>query len=294
MTEEFGDANRPWPPTDTGRLTPVLRKGNIANEATPIQAVAPTIPMGGGLLSPLQAGGIIPDGSRVEVFQEIYWVFLILGTLVGVVVIGYMLYNAYKYRDRQDRTYDEADVPELGEVPTGGGKGRKLFLSFAISAVIVISLIVWTYGTLLYVEQGAAQEPPGEGESLNVTVVGFQFGWEFVYPDAPGSSNVSVSGEEFTNVQTSDTLRIPEDRMIRIEVTSRDVFHNFGVAELRVKDDAIPGQWTETWFLADKPGTYQAVCYELCGAGHSYMTATVDVMSQSDFQEWYNGTEAGS
>jgi len=232
-------------------------------------------------VGPLQLGGILPEGTRVDVFSQVYWVFLVLGTLVGIVVIAYMLYNAYKYRDdgTRDAKADE-DRPELGELPEGGGKGRKLFLSFGLSAIIVVSLVAWTYFMLLYVEDGgggAQAEVQGQ-EALEVDVVGFRFGWRYVYPN----------GHETT------TLRVPEDRRVRLNVTSEDVFHNFGIPAFRVKSDAIPGQTTESWFVAEETGTYEAKCYELCGAGHSAMVTDVEVMNQSAYEEWYantNGTE---
>jgi len=217
--------------------------------------------------------GLVPRGSRVEVFREIFTVFLALGTLVCVVVVGYMVYNAYKYRDGSGRAADDAESPRVGDLPSGSGGGRKLFYSFGLSAIIVISLIAWTYGTLLYVEQS----PPTEAEEgLEVEVVGFRFGWEFVYP----------------NGHTANTLRVPRGAAVNLTVTSEDVFHTFGVPELRVKTDAIPGQETDTWFIADETGTYEARCFELCGAGHSYMTADIVVMEPDEYRAWYENTSA--
>ncbi|NEU58053.1 cytochrome c oxidase subunit II [Halorussus sp. MSC15.2] len=218
--------------------------------------------------------GIVPKGTRVEVFQRIFTVFLVLGTLVGVVVIGYMVYNAYKYRDGDGRATED-EGPRLGELPTGGGGGRKLFFSFGLSTIIVVSLIAWTYGTLLYVEEN----PPGEGEEgLEIDVVGYRFGWDFVYP----------------NGHTSSTLRVPENETVHLRVTSEDVFHTFGVPELRVKTDAIPGQRTDTWFRTNETGTYEARCFELCGAGHSYMTADVVVMDAEAYESWYANTTSAN
>jgi cytochrome c oxidase subunit 2 len=221
--------------------------------------------------------GLIPTGTRMQVFNQIYWVFLGLGTLVGVVVVGYMLKNAYTYRYRGGAD-DDDDRPKLGEMPTGGGKGKKLFLSFSLSAVIVISLIAWTYGTLLYVEAA-----PDQGvDTVDVEVVGYQFGWEFHYLNDDGE----------TVAMTDGTLRVPEDTRVNLRVTSRDVWHNFGVPGLKVKSDAIPGEYTETWFIAPEAGqTYQANCYELCGQGHSYMVADVQVMTDGNFDSWYQGAQ---
>ena len=206
-----------------------------------------------------------------QLFGRIYEIFLLLGTAVGVVVIGYMLYNAYKYRGGANR-FEESDVdrPRLGELPTGGGKGRKLLVSLLLSAVIVVSLIVWTYTSLLYVEAA----PEKRTDSLDVRVEGYQFGWEFVYP----------------NGHRSGTLRVPRGRTTELTVTSRDVFHNFGIPAFKAKADAIPGQTTNTWFVADETGTYRAQCYELCGTGHSYMYADVVVMEPEAFREWYANT----
>lgn len=212
--------------------------------------------------------------AQAEVFEEIFFVFMVLGTLVGAVVISYTLYNAYKYRDTKDRETDW-EPPKLGELPRGGGKGKKVFVSFGISAVIVISLVVYGYGLLLYVESGPDGSGLVEDESdvIEVHVVAYQFGWEFQYPNGE-----SVDGE----------LRVPENTVVRLTITSRDVWHNFGISELRVKDDAIPGQNSTTWFTSGQAGeTYRVECYELCGAGHSFMTGKVIVMEQQKFDDWY-------
>jgi cytochrome c oxidase subunit 2 len=221
------------------------------------------------------------DGWRAqaEVFSEIFLVFVAMGTVVGVVVVAYTLYHAYRYRDAREEPKDDFDAPQLGELPSGqgGDKSKKLFVSFGISAVIVISLITYSYTLLLYVESGpSTSEIESEG-NMDIQVTGFQFGWEFTYPN--GQS-------EFT------TLRVPagENQVIRLDITSDDVWHNFGVTDLRIKADAIPGETSEEWFIADEPGTYTIECFELCGAGHSQMTGEIVVMEPDEFNEWYNGT----
>ncbi|WP_227356956.1 cytochrome c oxidase subunit II [Haladaptatus salinisoli] len=216
-----------------------------------------------------KGSGLIPRGTRAEVFQQIFGVFLLLGVLVGAVVIGYACYAAYKYRDGNGS--HEFAPPALGELPSESEGGRKLIYSFSLSAIIVVSLVLWTYGTLLYVEDDSTAT---RENALEVKVVGSQFSWTFVYP----------------NGHESDTLRVPRDRPVKLTVTSSDVFHTFGVPELRVKTDAIPGQRTDTWFVGDETGTHEARCFELCGAAHSYMTAEVVVMEPDEYRAWYATT----
>ncbi|APW99103.1 cytochrome c oxidase subunit II [Halobiforma lacisalsi AJ5] len=209
--------------------------------------------------------------TRVDVFEDIFLVFLGLGTLVGIVVIAYTLYNAYKYRDTEDRSDDE-DLPSVGELPTGGKGGKKLFLSFGLSAIIVISLVIWTYGMLLYVED-PGMENPGE-DAMEIDVEGWAFEWDFYYENGVETSSLD------------DGLVLPADKPIWIEVTSTDVWHTFGISDLRVKADAIPGEYDQTWFVADEPGEHTVECFELCGPGHSGMTSDVTVYEQDRFDEW--------
>ncbi|MFC7140246.1 cytochrome c oxidase subunit II [Halosimplex aquaticum] len=231
---------------------------------------------GGPVVGDTVLAGTSGIRAPAEVFNSIFVVFLGLGTLVGVVVISYTLYNAYKYRYREgEDPAPDVDRPELGELPEGGGKGKKLFLSFGISALIVLSLVIWTYASLLYVEGKPTEVQQTGGEVMNVEVDGFRFGWQFTYPNGAQAS----------------TLRVPTDTVINLSVTSRDVFHNFGIPELRAKADAIPGQTTNTWFVANETGTYQANCYEICGEGHSGMTAEVVAMEPAAFEEWYANAE---
>lgn len=229
------------------------------------------------------------SGGRTpaDAFQEIYTVFLVLGTAIGVVVILYLLYHTSSYRLFGDEKETGDDRPDVGALPSDPGRPRKLWLSFFLSAVVVISLIVWTYGFFTEIEAGprevqqnvgdAPAYSDGQTETLTVRVEGFQWGWRFVYPDGT----------------TTRTLYVPNDTAIRLRVTSTDVFHNFGISAYNMKTDAIPGQTTEMWFVPEETRTATARCYELCGAGHSDMTAEVVVMEQSEFDAWYANRSAG-
>lgn len=217
--------------------------------------------------------------SQASIFEEIFLVFLVLGTLVGIIVIAYTLYNGYAYRDTAEKSDDsDFEAPVVGQLPTEEKSGKKLFLSFGLSAVIVISLIVYSYGLLLAVEDPAA-EP-----DIEIEVQGFQFAWAYEYP----------SGQ----TRTGDMV-VPEDSMINLQITSLDVWHTFGIPELRVKADAIPGDYSHTWFTTPEtdPGEevqYQVECFELCGTGHSIMVGSITVLDDDEWNEWYDAENATS
>jgi len=232
---------------------------------------------------------ILQQGSgwraQAEVFEEIFFVFLALGTLIGTIVVAYTLWNVYKYRDDGGEPKEDFDAPEVGELPTGQGgpKAKKLFLSFGLSAIVVISLVVYAYGILLYVEEG----PNADGDNIEIMVEGYQYGWEYEYPN--GNTEI---GE----------LVVPADTRVDLNITSRDVWHNFGSSELRIKSDAIPGDHSETWFSVSSEevqaqggeATYRVECFELCGPGHSSMKSQITVIPQDEWEEWYEGTGGNS
>jgi cytochrome c oxidase subunit II len=111
-------------------------------------------------------------------------------------------------------------------------------------------------------------------EDLIVEVTGFQFGWQFDYPDY--------------QVSTSE-LYLPRDRPVLFKITSKDVIHSFWVPEFRVKQDAVPGRWTSLRVTPTENGDYRVRCAELCGYAHSAMYAPVAVVDPADFEAWLSG-----
>ena len=111
---------------------------------------------------------------------------------------------------------------------------------------------------------------PPQG-AMDVYVQGKKWMWKFAYPGGPSSL---------------DSLRVPAGRPVRLLITSRDVIHSFFVPQLRVKQDALPGRYTQTWFNADKPGRYEIFCAEYCGMGHSGMLGELIVMPAAEFDDW--------
>ncbi|GAA0470929.1 cytochrome c oxidase subunit II [Halococcus dombrowskii] len=121
---------------------------------------------------------------------------------------------------------------------------------------------------------------PDSKQAVEIEVDAFQWGWEFIYPDA--------------GVNSSTELAIPANKSVYLHITSRDVIHAVHVPSLGLKQDAIPGQYNTIMTNATEPGTYQLYCAEFCGSGHSKMLANMTVMPQDEYQSWLDEQESSS
>ena len=79
---------------------------------------------------------------------------------------------------------------------------------------------------------------------------------------------------------------VPVNKVIKIMITANDVLHAWALPSFGVKRDAVPGRINETWFKAEKVGTYYGQCSELCGIQHAFMPIAVRVVSEEEYTEW--------
>src|SRR5437667_225627 len=131
------------------------------------------------------------------------------------------------------------------------------------------------------------QNPPNDPNALYVDVIGFQWGWRFVYPNAR-----ELIGEfrvPEINRTCTPGVRGCWSGTVILNITSADVFHSFGIPDFKIKRDAIPGRVNQAWFVAEQSGIFpEAIrCYELCGTGHALMMADLIIQSPDSFHDWY-------
>jgi cytochrome c oxidase subunit 2 len=79
---------------------------------------------------------------------------------------------------------------------------------------------------------------------------------------------------------------VPVNTTVRLVVTAADVIHAFAMPAFGVKMDAMPGRLNETWFKAEKEGTFYGQCSEICGKDHAYMPIAIRVVSQDKYDAW--------
>ena len=144
---------------------------------------------------------------------------------------------------------------------------------------------------------------------LTVKATGYQWRWGYDYLTGEGEgigfiSNLAtpraMSGfpsEGIIGKPEGDTyllevdhpLVVPVNKKVRVIVTANDVIHAFAIPQFGIKQDAVPGFVRDTWFKAEKIGTYRGQCQELCGAEHAYMPIVVNVLSAADYTQWVEG-----
>lgn len=207
-----------------------------------------------------------PQASRrAPQIDGLYDVLIVVSVPVFVLVCVVVLFCAWRFRMRLGE--EQLDGPPIH------GNTRLEIVWTAIPAIILVGLVSYAFIVLRDVE--AAQ--PNE---MRVNVIAQQFIWTFEYPQAGGKK------------VTSNVLYLPQGRRVHFYVTSKDVIHSFFVPAFRSKIDAVPGIQTEFRDTPTRRGRYPALCAELCGVGHAFMRATVNVVSPAQFRGWLERQQA--
>ena len=213
----------------------------------------------------------------------IHWLMLVLFAGWGV----YFLYVLVRFRRSAN--------------PKASHTGAKGHMSKSIEgAVVVAEAILLIIFAIPAWAKRVAQFPP-ENEATVVRVVGEQFAWNVQYPGRDGKfgrtditlvSADNPIGLDRTDpnakddITTINQLNLPVDRPVLVRLSSKDVINSFGLYEMRVKQDAIPGMQIPVWFVPTRVGEYEITCSQLCGLGHFRMRGFVTIQRADDFQKW--------
>ncbi|WP_188758016.1 cytochrome C oxidase subunit II [Edaphobacter acidisoli] len=143
--------------------------------------------------------------------------------------------------------------------------------------------------------------------ALQVEVTGVQFAWYFRYPGvdgtfgrvrpelvAPGEGNplgLDPADSHSADDVVSSQLMLPVGREVDLAIRSQDVIHGFSVPEMRLKQNAVPGETIHIHFTPTKTGTYAILCTQVCGLGHYRMNANLRVVTPEEFDSWLAARE---
>lgn len=137
---------------------------------------------------------------------------------------------------------------------------------------------------------------------LTIKAIGNQWFWQHEYVDHEGvaltSNYLSKEDAAAQNkpylLGTDAPIVIPVNKVVRLQVTAADVIHSWAMPQFGVKIDAMPGKLNESWFKAEKTGTYYGQCSEICGKMHYAMPIEIKVVEQAEFDSWLASQKSAS
>ena len=195
---------------------------------------------------------VTPQGQAIAALFNLAFV---LSALILALVVGLLLAAIWRYRARPD-------APEPPQVH--GNRNLEIFWT----AAPVLLLTVLFFLTLRTMNAVEATEPG----ALRVQVTGWQWWWEYRYPDL--------------GVVTANELHVPVGTPLALELTGGDVIHSFWVPRLTGKRDAVPGKWNTLRVQVQQPGVYDGACTEFCGMQHAWMRIRVVADPRAQFDAW--------
>jgi cytochrome c oxidase subunit II len=229
-----------------------------------------------------------PPVTQIAADQRwLHYYIMIICVVIFIAVFGVMFYSIFKHRKSK------------------GAKPANFHESVGVEIAWTVVPFVIVIGMALPATKTVVAMKDTTNADLTIKATGYQWKWGYDYLKGEGEGIGFLSTLDVTHRAMSDSgkpaatddyllkvdnqLVVPVDKKIRIVLTANDVIHSFAVNSLGIKQDAIPGFVRDTWFRAEKIGTYYGQCQELCGKEHAYMPINVKVVSQADYALWVDG-----
>jgi len=220
-----------------------------------------------------------------KVAQDVYDLHVLMMWIIVVIFVGVfavMFYSVFAHR--KSKGHQAVQFHENATVE----------LVWTIIPLIILILMAWP-ATKVLLSLRDTSNP-----DLTIKVTGYQWKWGYDYLRGEGEGIRFVSalatprdqiqgtapkGENYL-LEVDNPVVVPVDKKIRILTTGNDVIHSWWVPALGIKQDAIPGFVRDTWFKADRLGTFRGQCTELCGKDHGFMPVVVEVVSADKYSAW--------
>jgi cytochrome c oxidase subunit 2 len=171
-------------------------------------------------------------------------------------------------------------------VPSKTSHNTIVEVIWTVVPILILVVIAVPSFRLLYFQRDIPEA------DLTVKAVGYQWYWGYEYPDHGDFAFDSLMlddaerGDQPRLLATDTAMVVPVGKTVRVVVTGADVLHAFAMPAFGLKIDAVPGRLNETWFKAEKTGTYYGQCSELCGIRHAFMPIRIEVVEPEVFTAW--------
>jgi len=211
-----------------------------------------------------------PASTPASSIYDLAILILVITGVIFVVVAGMLVYASVKFRSKPGDEHKE---------PLQIYGSDQLELAWTVIPVLIVIVMFMTSARIIHAVQDAGQ-PPG---TIQVTVTGHQFWWEFRYPQYG-----FVTANEL-HVPVSDPAH---PTPTYLQLLSADTDHSFWVPRLAGKTDLIPNHPNTTWIDPHETGLFLGQCAQYCGTQHAKMLLRVVVDSRADFDKWVHLQQA--
>jgi cytochrome c oxidase subunit 2 len=247
-------------------------------------------------------GQPVPNGinwqpSVTDIAQDSRWLDTMVNWIILVIVLfvsALLLWVIYRFHERRNAK------------PAQFTHNSPLEITWTIVPIVIL-VFIGAFSLPVLFEQ---QEIP-EGD-IHITVTGYQWYWNYQYPDEgisfdaymigynEGNLNPEISAElqeagyqdAHFKLAADNAMVVPAGATVVVTVTGGDVIHSWTVPAFGVKQDAVPGRLAHLWFNAEQEGVYFGQCSELCGKDHAFMPINVRVVSPEAYQAWVAEAQA--
>lgn len=223
-------------------------------------------------------GGIDLQPAASPLKHEAIWfhnvILLPAITFITLLVLGLLIWIVIRYNKKSN------------PVPARWSHNTTIEVIWTVLPVLILVVISLFSFRLLY----AYNDMPDP--DLTVKVTGNQWNWAYEYPDqgvAEYISSVMPEDEappQLYRLAANEPMVVPVGKTVRVLVTAADVIHSFALPAFGLKTDAIPGRVNETWFRAERTGSFYGQCSELCGVDHAFMPIQINVVTEAEFANW--------
>ncbi len=223
-----------------------------------------------------------PASEMAQSLYTLHNFLLVVCLVIFVLVFGVMFYSMYAHR--KSKGYKPADFSD----------SHTLEIAWTVIPFLIV-VVIGVYATPIVMAQKDTTNA-----DITIKATGYQWKWGYDYLKGEGEgisflSTLTTPYEQRVNLapktenylsEVDNPMVVPVGKKIRIVTTANDVIHAWMVPAFGVKQDAIPGFVRDTWFRADRVGTFNGHCAELCGKDHAFMPIVVRVVTDEEYTAW--------
>ncbi len=216
--------------------------------------------------------------SASKSMTDIVWFhdYMLLPIITGITafVLFLLLYVCIRYRASKNKVASKTSHNTFIEV-----------IWTLVPCLILIVMAVPSFKVLY-----SQDEIPKA--DVTIKAIGYQWYWGYEYPDeniifdSYMIDDKDLKENQPRLLSVDNAVYVPVNKVVKVMITANDVLHAWALPSFGVKRDAVPGRINETWFKADRTGTFYGQCSELCGIKHAFMPITVNVVTEDEYNNW--------